>query len=154
MSQEDGNTKERKCPPLNFAERQAIERMLGERKNKGEIARALARDKSTIKREVRRGEVEQMDNEQRKRWVYFADAGQRIADENRAKTGRKSKLVTCRELIEFVEDQILGPEKWSPDAALGHALETNKFRGSQYRRRRSMIGLTTGWCGPRTSTCC
>jgi len=129
MSQEDGNTKEKKCPPLNFAERQTIERMLREKKNKGEIARALARDKSTIKREVRRGKVEQLDSELCKRWVYFADVGQRIADENRAKTGRKSKLVTCGELIEFVEGKILGPEKWSPDAALGYARETNKFPG-------------------------
>jgi len=129
MSQEDGNTKEKKSPPLNFEERQIIQRMRHEGKNKGEIARALARDLSTVKREIRRGEVEQMDSELRKMKRYFADVGQRIADENRAKTGRKSKLVTCRELVKFVEDKILGPEKWSPDAALGYAKVNNLFPG-------------------------
>ena len=129
MSQEDGNTKKKKCPALNFAERQMIERMHRDRKSKGEIAQALVRDKSTIKREIRRGEVEQLDSELRKRRVYFADAGQRVADENRLKTGRKSKLVSCGELVKYVEEKILGPEKWSPDAALGYAKANDLFPG-------------------------
>jgi len=129
MSQEHGNTEERKCLPLNLAEREIIERLLREGKNKGEIARTLSRDKSTIKREARRGTVEQMDSELRKKRVYFADVGQRAAEEKREKSGRKSKIVTCRELVKFVEDKVLGAERWSPDAALGYAKANNLYPG-------------------------
>lgn len=140
MSQGNGNTKAQECPPLNYAERQIIERMVGAGKNKAEIARTIGRDKSTIKREIKRGSVEQREAVQstskrlevpleRKVIRYFADVGQRVANENRARSGRKSKLLTCPDLVEFVEKSVLGPKKWSPDAALGHARENNLYPG-------------------------
>jgi IS30 family transposase len=52
MSQENHNTEKSKRKHLNRAERETIERMYRTGVSKGEIARALLRDKSTIKREI------------------------------------------------------------------------------------------------------
>ena len=57
MSQSDYNQQEKKTEHLNVEERKTIERMLREGANNGQIARALLRDKSTIKREIKRGSV-------------------------------------------------------------------------------------------------
>ena len=57
MSQIEDTTGRGKKEHLSEAERKTIERMLRKGANKGEIARALYRDKSTIKREIKRGSV-------------------------------------------------------------------------------------------------
>jgi len=54
------NTDIRQRTHLNFEERQIIERHLRKGANKAEIARLLKRDKSTIKREIKRGSVLQI----------------------------------------------------------------------------------------------
>jgi len=125
---------------MNYEERKIIERMLREGANKGEISRVLRRDKSTIKREVQRGSVIQRkrnpyESKDPKReyieaLVYFADVGQRVYNENRMSCGSKNKVAACAELVAFVEDKILGAEKWSPDAAIGYAV-TNKLYPDQ-----------------------
>jgi IS30 family transposase len=128
---------------LNLEERKIIERMLREGTNKGEIARILLRDKTTIKREIRRGSVVQR---KRNRYeskdpsrpeyiettVYFADVGQRVYEENRQNCGAKNKVLACAGLVAFVEDKILGAEKWSPDAAIGFAKANNLFPGQGF----------------------
>jgi len=142
MSQEQNTTETRKCVHLTFAERKTIERILRESANKEQIARALLRDKSVIKREIKRGSVVQ-----RKRnpyeskepgspefieyTAYFADAGQRIYENNRLRCGAKSKIVQCADMVEYVESKILGNEKWSPDAALGYAKANGMFLGQE-----------------------
>lgn len=131
MSQEEHTTPRRKCEHLTKAERKTIARMLQEGANKAEIARALFRDKSTIKREIKRGSVIQIKrkpyesrnpkNESIYETKYFADVGQRMYNNNRAKCGGKNKLAKCSDLVNFVEEKIMGSEKWSPDAAIGYA---------------------------------
>jgi len=112
--------------------------MLREGANKGEIARALYRDKSTIKREIRRGSVEQRETIQstskktdipleRKVMKYFAEVGERRHNEAHQRSGAKNKMAQCGELIAFAEEKILGEEKWSPDAVLGYAGRHNLF---------------------------
>ena len=59
MSQDEYNTNTRKRKRLNMAEREIIERLLKQGRSKGEIARTLGRDKSTIKREIRKHSVPQ-----------------------------------------------------------------------------------------------
>lgn len=140
MSQLNHTTKERKSEHLNREERKIIERMLREGANKGQIARALFRDLSTIKREVKRGSTVQRkrntyESKDPKRpqykeyTVYFADVGQRVYEANRQKCGRKNKVVSCGDLVKFVEKKILGNEKWSPDTAIGYAKANNLFPG-------------------------
>ena len=142
MSQLKYTTTGQKREHLNFSERKTIERMLREGANKGEIARALYRDKSTVKREIKRGSVAQRKRnpyeskklaspEHIEYTVYFADVGQRVYEEHRGNCGAKSKLTGCTELVEFVEERILGEEKWSPDAAIGFAKVNDLFPGQE-----------------------
>ena len=143
MSHQEDSTGVVKREHLNLEERKIIERMLRGGANKGEIAKTLYRDKSTIKREVKRGSVVQ-----RKRnpyegkpgkhpdyveySAYFADVGQRVYQQHRGNCGSKNKIVRCAEMISFVEEKITGPEKWSPDAAIGYAKANNLFPGQAF----------------------
>jgi IS30 family transposase len=142
MSQLEHTTRTQKREHLTEAERKTIERMIRDGANKREIASALYRDKSTIKREIKRGSVVQ-----RKRnpyenkdpnspefieyTVYYADVGQRVYEQHRSNCGSKNKVVACSELVSFVEEKILGAEKWSPDAAIGYAKANNLFPGQE-----------------------
>jgi len=137
MSQVNDNTQKSKREHLNFEERKIIERMLREKAHKAEIAKVLRRDKSTIKREIKRGSVIQRKRayESKKpnspefieHTVYFADVGQNRYEENRQKGGAKNKVTQCVEMVRYVEEKVLGKEKWSPDAAIGYALANNLF---------------------------
>jgi len=140
MSQLEHSTEKKKSEHLNYEERKIIERMRREDANKGEIARTLLRDKSTVKREIQRGSVVQRRKnpyvsrnpevpEYIEYSVYFADVGQRVYEENRQSCGAKNKVIACAELVEFVEEKILSEEKWSPDAAIGYAKANNLFPG-------------------------
>ncbi|MCL2818021.1 MAG: IS30 family transposase [Clostridiales bacterium] len=143
MSRSHYITKEPKREHLNFAERKLIQRHLRQGANKAEIARLLQRDKSTVKREIRRGSVIQRrpvkyisKNPKAPAYietlVYFADVGQRVYEENRQNCGAKNKVITCKDFVKYVEEQILGPEKRSPDSVIGHAIANNKFPGQEF----------------------
>ena len=143
MSQLDYTPTEKKNEHLNYEERKIIERMHRKGANKGEIARTLKRDKSTIKREIKRGSVFQRKRNQYEsknpnnsefiEYIsYFADVGQRIYEENRQNCGSKNKLIACAQLVEYVEGKVLGAEKWSPDAAIGYAKANNLFPGQEF----------------------
>ena len=141
MSQEQNSTEKRKCQHLTLAERKTVERVLGEGANKAQVARALFRDKSVIKREIKRGSVTQRKRnpyegknapEFVERKAYFADAGQRVYDEGRMRGGAKSKLARCAEMLAFVESKVLGAEKWSLDAAVGFAAANGIFEGARF----------------------
>jgi IS30 family transposase len=134
---------ERKREHLNVEERKIIERMLRKGANKGQIARAMLRDKSTIKREIKRGSVVQRKRNpyeskdpNRPEFIeyttYYWDAGQRAYEEHRSNCGSKNKVVACGDLVSFVEEKILGEEKWSPDAAIGFAKAGNLFPGQEF----------------------
>jgi len=138
MSVINDTTQTRKKEHLNYEERKTIARMLREGANKREISRALYRDKSTIKREIERGTVIQRKKnpyegksleytEYIEYTEYFADAGQRVYEQHRKNCGAKNKVIACAELVEYVEEKILGEKKWSPDAAIGYAKANNLF---------------------------
>ena len=138
MSGFKDNTKTGVRRHLNSKEREIIERLLREGSNKGEIARLLHRDKSTIKREIKRGTVQQKKRnptvskkpghpEYVEYRAYFADFGQRIYEENRSRCGRKNKIVQCSKMVTFVENKILSELKWSPDASIGFANQNGLF---------------------------
>ena len=143
MSQLKDTTEGKKSEHLNYEERKVIERMLRAGANKAQIARALLRDKSTIKREIKRGSVMQRKRDKyeskdpnRPEFIevtaYFADVGQRHYEGNRQNCGSKNKVVACGDLVSFVEGKVLGPEKWSPDAAIGYAKANNLFPGQEF----------------------
>lgn len=143
MSQEYNTTKIHKSTHLNSEERKIIERLLRKDSNKAEIARILERDKSTIKREIKRGSViQRRENPYASRnnnvpdyleeMVYFWEVGQRVYDENRQNCGAKNKVAACSAMVEFVEKMILGEKKWSPDTAIGHAKVNNFYPGQEF----------------------
>jgi IS30 family transposase len=130
---------EHKAGHLSYSERKIIERQLREKVSKAEIARLLRRDKSTIKREIKRGTVlqfkrnayESKKNDAPKKieyWVYFADVGQRVHEKNRQRCGAKNKAIICQEMVKYVEAEILSEKKWSPDAAIGNAIAQGLFK--------------------------
>ncbi|MEI6579553.1 MAG: IS30 family transposase [Eubacteriales bacterium] len=138
MSQLEDNTENRKREHLNVDERKIIQRMLRKGANKGEIARLLLRDKSTIKREIKRGSVIQRRSnlyasrnpsvpDYLEEMVYFWDVGQSAYERHRQNCGAGNKVIACSELVTFVEMKILGKEKWSPDAAIGFAKANELF---------------------------
>jgi IS30 family transposase len=59
--------------------------------------------------------------------VYYADVGQRRYEENRSRCGAKNKVIQCAKLVAFVEEKVLSPAKWSPDAAIGYAKANKMF---------------------------
>jgi len=142
MSQLENITVSLKRKHLTEAERKTIERMLRAGANKGEIAKALFRHKSTIKREIKRGSVSQLKRNPYagknpkypkfiERMVYFYDVGQRIYLKHRDNCGNKNKVVACTQMVSYIENKILGPERWSVDAAIGYAKVNNLFPGQQ-----------------------
>jgi len=142
MSQVEYTPTEKKNEHLNYEERKIIERMQRAGANKKEIALMLKRDKSTIKREIKRGTVLQRKRNKTESknpnipeyieyTTYFAEVGQRVYEKNRESCGAKSKIITCAKLVEYVEEKILGEEKWSPDAAIGYAKVNNLFPGKK-----------------------
>jgi IS30 family transposase len=128
----------KKSEHLNYTERETVERMLRKGASRREIAKALYRDKSTIRREIKRGSVMQRKRnpyeskrpdhqEYIKYELYYADVGQRRYEENRSRCGAKNKVIQCAELVAFVEEKVLSSAKWSPDAAIGYAKANQMF---------------------------
>jgi IS30 family transposase len=123
MGQEDCNTGTKKYQQITEKERYRIEGHLRAGLRPAAIALLLGRDRRNIEREIKKGTVEQMDSELRKRWVYCADAGQRVHDQRAKKKGRGIKIGHDHALADYLEEKI-GVEKWSPDAAIG-AIKAN-----------------------------
>ncbi len=158
MSQIENTTCKRRREHLNKEERKTIERMLREGANKGEIARALLRDKSTIKREIKRGSVVQRRRnpsvsrdpkapEYIEERVYFGDVGQRIYEQHRQNSGSKNKVAACGRLVSFVEEKVMGKEKWSPDTAIGYAKINNLFPGEEFTTKTYYNWVDDGLVG-------
>lgn len=140
MSQVDSNTERKQGEHLNRRERNIIEQRRREGASIGKIARGLGRDVSTIKREIKRGCIVQIKRnptiskkvnvpEYIEYKVYFADVGQRRYEKNRLNSGNKNKIISCAEMVRYVEGKVLGAEKWSPDVAIGYARANKLFRG-------------------------
>ena len=114
------NTGEQKWKHLTEGERYKIEALSQQGIRPAEIGKALnpQRDRRTIERELKRGETEQRDALWRERYVYCADAGQRVHEERASNKGRGLKIGHGHDLAEYLEQKI-GNERWSPDAAIG-----------------------------------
>lgn len=137
MSQEYNTTKSRKCQHLNEAERQSIERQLNNGISKKQIARNLGRDISTIRREIKRGSVEQHVT---KKYIskdpndpgytvvnrYCSDYAQRVYNNHRKDCHRKCSADECQDFIEFAVRK-MKKDKWSPAAVVADAKRKKSF---------------------------
>lgn len=133
----DTQNKQRHYKHINQAERDLIERLLKNNTPKKQIARLLNRSITTIRKEIKRGSVAQINTKTTKKlkkqdefystkMIYFSDVGQRIYEQNRKNCGRKCKLSECIDLIEFVESNIK-KKTMSIDAAIGVAKRHQLF---------------------------
>lgn len=128
----------KKYTQINEAERELIERLLRNNTPKKQIARMLNRSITTIRKEIKRGSVEQRKEIKTTKkdanipiyqteLVYFADVGQRVYNKNRSHCGRKCKIIECRDFLNYVEQQVKSDKLWSLDAAAGNAKRLNLF---------------------------
>lgn len=105
--------------PLTFFERERIEIYLRMKKDKAWIARKLGRDKSIIKREIKRNSGEHL--------PYNAIVAQALADKRAKKTNvRKLDKIGNEKLKAYVEDKL--NEDWSPEQIAGTLGEEMKFK--------------------------
>jgi IS30 family transposase len=101
-------------------DRYTIEQMINAGHGETAIAKTIGCSRKTLKREIKRGIVEQRDSEWRERQVYLADVAQRKHEESGRNKGRYSKINDMPELRMFLEKQIKR-HKYSPEAALEQA---------------------------------
>lgn len=116
-TQEDSTQNLRKGNHLSKIERQQIERWLKEKTPKKEIAQRLNRDKSTIYREIKRGQVKHINSDLTECFVYSWDAAQRNYEKNKGGGGRYPKIHAAHEHIDKLKDLIIN-HKLSPYAAM------------------------------------
>ena len=138
MSCKNDTTQSKKYKQLSRSDRDTIERMLLVKATKAEIARALKVDPGTISREIKRGSfIRRRSNpiisknpdvpEFIDEWVYEAEEAQRRHDSKKRNCGAKNTILNNSELVEYIEEQVLGEEKWSLDAARGYAEVNNLY---------------------------
>ena len=139
MNREYCNTKTEKSKHLCAWERNEIESALRRGASISGIGRSLGRNKSSISREIKRGTVLQRERKQyissriddlgyTEKRIYFADAGQSVAQNNTGRRGGKYKLFEDMELVRYIENQIL-KERWSPAMTIGWL----KSRGHNFK---------------------
>lgn len=125
MCQIDYNTnkKEKKYTHLNYTERTQIERWYNiENKSKTEIAKLLNKSERTIRREIKRGLVDNLTHDWKTIYVYSADIAQSKYEYNKTGKGPQLKLGADYELKEYIEKGIKEDKK-SPEILLAQIKE-------------------------------
>ena len=118
MGQAKNSTRTGKWKQLSARERYQIEILLQSGYSPKEVSKKIGRDRRTIEREIKRGNVMQRDTYLREREKYCADAGQRVHDERASNKGRPLKIGHDHKLAEHIERKV-GEERYSPDAVIG-----------------------------------
>lgn len=129
MELTDCTTKKQQYKHLNKEERYTIEALLKARKKVKEIAFILGRDRSTIYREIERGNVSRLQYDLSEKVQYRANVGQKRHEENGRNKERSLKIGKDRKLEEYIRKKII-EDKYSPDAVLGEI----KTKGLEFER--------------------
>lgn len=88
-----------------------------------EVAEYLHVHRSTIYREIKRGEYTHRNSDYTEETRYSSDLGQKNHDWNAQGKGRNIKIGNDRPLAEYIEGKII-EDKYSPEAALAAAAES------------------------------
>ena len=124
MRQDNYNTKNRSGKHLNFGERKIIEHLHNiQEKSNAEIAEELGRHRTTIMREIKKGEVEVYNPDYTIKKEYDAQRAQDVYEQNGTAKGPKIKIAKEHELSEYIEAQIK-EEKKSPEV-IAHEIKNN-----------------------------
>lgn len=108
---------------LSQNDRIKMETMLNSGHKVVEIAEYLHVHRSTIYREIKRGEYTHRNSDYTEETRYSSDLGQKNHDWNAQGKGRNIKIGNDRPLAEYIEEKII-EDKYSPEAALAAAAES------------------------------
>lgn len=108
---------------LSQNDRIKIETMLNSGHKVVEVAEYLHVHRSTIYREIKRGEYTHRNSDYTEETRYSSDLGQKNHDWNAQGKGRNIKIGNDRPLAEYIEEKII-EDKYSPEAALAAAAES------------------------------
>lgn len=105
---------------ITEAERYQIEILLKQKYDIRQVADAIGHKYHTVRYEIQKGTVEQLDTHLVKHEVYKADYAQMISERNMSNRGRNLKIGTDYKLVAYIEDMVRN-RKYSPEALLLHA---------------------------------
>lgn len=108
---------------LSQNDRIKMETMLNSGHRVVEVAEYLHVHRSTIYREMKRGEYTHRNSDYTEETRYSSDLGQKNHDWNAQGKGRNIKIGNDRTLAEYIEGKII-EDKYSPEAALAAAAES------------------------------
>lgn len=108
---------------LSQNDRIKMETMLNSGHKVVEVAEYLHVHRSTIYREIKRGEYTHRNSDYTEETRYSSDLGQKNHDWNAQEKGRNIKIGNDRPLAEYIEGKII-EDKYSPEAALAAAAES------------------------------
>lgn len=108
---------------LSQNDRIKMETMLNSGHKVIEVAEYLHVHRSTIYREIKRGEYTHRNSDYTEETRYSSDLGQKNHDWNAQGKGRNIKIGNDRPLAEYIEGKII-EDKYSPEAALAAAAES------------------------------
>lgn len=108
---------------LSQNDRIKMETMLNSGHKVVEVAEYLHVHRSTIYREIKRGEYTHRNSDYTEEIRYSSDLGQKNHDWNAQGKGRNIKIGNDRPLAEYIEEKII-EDKYSPEAALAAAAES------------------------------
>ena len=108
---------------LSFEERRTLEKLMsvnrrlpkGKKLTKTAIAKKMGIHRSTLYRELKRGEIEQVDSAFKPYTIYSSDAAQKDYDQKATSKGKDLKIGKDHELAAFIVELIL-VYRYSPDA--------------------------------------
>lgn len=108
---------------LSQNDRIKMETMLNSGHKVVEVAEYLHVHRSTIYREIKKGEYTHRNSDYTEETRYSSDLGQKNHDWNAQGKGRNIKIGNDRPLAEYIEGKII-EDKYSPEAALAAAAES------------------------------
>lgn len=120
---ERGNFMGKLFKHLSKNDRIKMETMLNSGHKVAEAAEYLHVHRSTIYREIKRGEYTHRNSDYTEEIRYSSDLGQKNHDWNAQGKGRNIKIGNDRPLAEYIEGKII-EDKYSPEAALAAAAES------------------------------
>lgn len=126
MCQGNYTTKSRKGKHLTWEDRKVIEHLYNiQDKSITKIADELGRHRTTISREIKKGEIELLNSDYTKRKEYEAKRAQEVYDNNATAKGPKLKIDKDHELAEFIEQKV--KEKFSPEVIAHKIKQDDQF---------------------------
>lgn len=102
---------------ITLRERYKIETLLEEKRTRPYIAERLGIKYHTLRKEIKRGTVKQLDTHLKEHYVYKADYAQLVYEKSVSNRGRDLKIGSDHKFAAFIEHMIKD-EKYSPEALL------------------------------------